>query len=114
MTHIIEILKEHMAQKQSDFGDSEQVLTMLYEAYLNCDRMDDAQIKADPNGLYRNMNGIAIRDNEKGCGFRHTLRVWEIYRIIRLFSTMPRPRLQTFFRLALPRSMVYRVTSLLG
>ena len=76
MTHIIEKLKEHMVQKQSDFGDGGQVLTILYEAYLKCDRMDDAQIKAYLNCLYRNMNGITLRDDEKGCGFRRTLRYW--------------------------------------
>ena len=36
------------------------VPTLLYEAYSECNRMDDAPIKADFNELYRQMNDMNL------------------------------------------------------
>ena len=65
MEKYFEILKAHIMQKQPDFGDGESVLTLLYEAYSEVNRMDDAQIKADFNELYRLMNGMELREMDK-------------------------------------------------
>ena len=65
MEKYFEILKAHIMQKQPDFGDGESVLMLLYEAYSEVNRMDDAQIKADFNELYRLMNGMELREMDK-------------------------------------------------
>ena len=65
MRQIIEKLKDCIAQEPLDFGDGESVLTMLYEAYSECNRMDDAKIKADFSELYRSMNGMSLRDMDQ-------------------------------------------------
>ena len=65
MEKFFEILKAHIMQKQPDFGDGESVLTLLYEAYSEVNRMDDAKIKADFNKLYRLMNGMELREMDK-------------------------------------------------
>lgn len=62
MEKYFEILKARIMQEQPDFGDGESVLTLLYEAYSEVNRMDDAQIKADFNELYRLMNGMELRE----------------------------------------------------
>jgi len=65
MEHFYDVLKEYIADHQPNFGDSESVLTMLYEAYSECNRLDDAQIKADFNELYQLMNGMPLREMDK-------------------------------------------------
>ena len=60
-----DVLKEYIADHQPSFGDGESVLTLLYEAYSECNRLDDAQIKADFNELYRLMNGMELRDMDR-------------------------------------------------
>ena len=65
MEHFYDVLKKYIADHQPNFGDGESVLTLLYEAYSECNRLDDAQIKADFNELYRLMNGMELRDMDK-------------------------------------------------
>ena len=65
MEHFYDVLKEYIADHQPNFGDGESVLTMLYEAYSECNRLDDAQIKVDFNELYRLMNGMELREMDK-------------------------------------------------
>ena len=65
MRQIIEKLQEYLNQDQPNFGDGKSVLTMLYEAYSDYNRMDDDQIKADFNELYRLMNGMELREMDK-------------------------------------------------
>ena len=60
-----DVLNQYVAENQSNFGDGDSVLTMLYEAYSECNRLDDAQIKADFNELYRLMNGMELRDMDR-------------------------------------------------
>ena len=38
---------------------------MLYEAYSECNRLDDARVKEDFNELYQLMNGMELRDMDK-------------------------------------------------
>ena len=65
MKQVIEKLREHVAQEQPDFGDGKPVLTMLYEACSDCNRLDDDQIKADFNEFYRLMNGMELREMDR-------------------------------------------------
>ena len=41
------------------------VLTLLYEAYNEANRMDDEQIRADFNSLYQAMNGMELREMDR-------------------------------------------------
>lgn len=65
MKNFYDVLKQYVSEKHPNFGDGESVLTMLYEAYSECNRLDDAQIKADFNELYRLMNGMELREMDK-------------------------------------------------
>ena len=65
MKNFYDVLNQHLSKFQPNFGDGESVLTMLYEAYSECNRLDDAQIKANFNELYQIMNGMELRDMDK-------------------------------------------------
>ena len=65
MKNFFDVLNQYISENQPNFGDGESVLTMLYEAYSECNRLDDAQIKADFNELYRLMNGMELRKMDK-------------------------------------------------
>lgn len=61
----IRVLQEHVQSHRQDFGDGESVLTLLYEAYSDNNRMDNAQIKADFKELYRQMEGMELREMDQ-------------------------------------------------
>ena len=65
MKDFYDVLNQYISENQPNFGDGESVLTLLYEAYSECNRLDDTQIKADFNDLYRLMNGMELRDMDK-------------------------------------------------
>lgn len=65
MKNYFEKLRTHIAENPPDFGDGASVLTLLYEAYAEFNRMDDGTIKEDFNELYRLMNGMELRDMDK-------------------------------------------------
>ena len=65
MKNYIEKLRAYIAENPPDFGDGESVLTMLYEAYAETNKMDDGTIKEDFNELYRLMNGMELREMDK-------------------------------------------------
>ena len=65
MKNFYDVLKQYISDNRPNFGDGESVLTMLYETYSECNRLDDAQIKADFNELYLLMNGMELRDMDK-------------------------------------------------
>ena len=65
MKHFYDVLKQIVSDHQPNFGDGECVLTMLYEAYSECNRLDDTQIKDDFHNLYRLMNGMELREMDK-------------------------------------------------
>lgn len=48
-----------------NFGDGESVLTLLYEAYAECNKMDDGTIKEDFDELYRLTNDMPLREMDK-------------------------------------------------
>ena len=65
MKNFYDVLNQYDAENQPNFGDGDSVLTMLYEAYSECNHLDDVQIKADFNELYRLMNGMELRDMDR-------------------------------------------------
>lgn len=60
-----EKLRTHIAENPPDFGDGKSVLTLLYEAYADSNNMDDGTITEDFNELYRQMNGMELREMDK-------------------------------------------------
>ena len=65
MKNLYDVLNRYVSENQPSFGDGESVLTLLYEAYSECNRLDDTQIKADFNELYRLMNGMELQEMDK-------------------------------------------------
>ena len=65
MKNFYDVLTQYVSENQPNFGDGEFVLTMLYEAYSECNRLDNAEIKADFNELYRLMNGMELQDMDR-------------------------------------------------
>lgn len=65
MKNFYDVLTQYVSENQPNFGDGESVLTMLYEAYSECNRLDDAQIKADFKVLYQMMNGMELREMDR-------------------------------------------------
>ena len=65
MKNYFEKLRTCIAENPPDYGDGESVLTLLYEAYAESNRMDDGTIKEDFNELYRQMNGMELREMDK-------------------------------------------------
>ena len=65
MEKYFEKLRSYIAENPSNFGDGESVLTLLYEAYAESNKMDDGTIKEDFNELYRLMNGMELREMDK-------------------------------------------------
>ena len=65
MKTYIEALKAYVEQHLPRFGDGESVLTMLYECHNENNPYDNEQIKADFNELYRQMNGMELREMDK-------------------------------------------------
>lgn len=65
MADYIKVLKCHVHTHSPNFGDGESVLSMLYEAYAEYNKMDDGTIKEDFNELYRLINGMTIREMDK-------------------------------------------------
>ena len=65
MNPYIEKVKQQIAEHPPNFGDGNSVLTLLYEAYNEANRMDDEQIRADFNALYQAMNGMELREMDR-------------------------------------------------
>ena len=65
MERYIQALQEYAQSHKSDFGDGESVLTLLYEAYSDNNRMDHAQIKADFKELYRQLEGMELQEMDQ-------------------------------------------------
>ena len=65
MEKYFEKLRSYIAENPPDFGDGDSVLTLLYEAYAESNKLDDGTIKEDFNELYRLMNGMERREMDK-------------------------------------------------
>ena len=65
MKNYFEKLRTYIAENPPDFGDGDSVLTLFYEAYAESNKMDDGTIKEDFNELYRQMNGMELREMDR-------------------------------------------------
>ena len=65
MKNFYDVLNQYVSDNRPNFGDGESVLTLLYEVYSECNRLDNAQVKEDFNELYRLMNGMELREMDK-------------------------------------------------
>ena len=65
MKEYIDALRKHITDNPPGFGDADSVLTLLYEAYSEVNRLDDARIKADFNTLYQAMNGMTLQEMDR-------------------------------------------------
>ena len=61
----IQSLKKVALSEELNLGDSDTVLGMLYECYNENHPYDNEEIKADFNELYRQMNGMPLREMDK-------------------------------------------------
>lgn len=62
MKSYFEAMKTYIQKHPPNFGDGESVLSMLYECYNENNPYDNEQIKTDFNELYRQMNGMPLRE----------------------------------------------------
>ena len=62
MKQFFKTLKAHIEQHPPNYGDGESVLTMLYECHNENSPYDNEQIRTDFNELYRQMNGMPLRE----------------------------------------------------
>ena len=65
MNSYFEKLKAYIQSKPPNYGDGESVLTMLYECHNENNPYDNEQIKEDFNELYRQMNGMELREMDR-------------------------------------------------
>ena len=65
MNPYIEKLEQQIADNPPNFGDADSVLGLLYECFNENNPYDNDQIKADFEELYRQMNGMSLRDMDK-------------------------------------------------
>ena len=61
MEKFFETLIKHIVEHPPNFGDSESVLTMLYECHNENNPYDNEQIRADFNELHQQMNGMPLQ-----------------------------------------------------
>ena len=61
----IQVLREHTMAQSPNFGDGDSILTLLYEAYIDENRLDNEQIKTNFYALYEAMNGMVLREIDK-------------------------------------------------
>jgi len=62
MAEYIQALETYVASRKLNLGDGESILSLLYEAYGDANRIDDDQIKADFGELYHILNGMTLRE----------------------------------------------------
>ena len=65
MKNFYDVLSRYVSENQPNFGNGDSVLTMLYEAYSNCNQMEDDQIKAAFEELYHQMNGMELHEMDR-------------------------------------------------
>ena len=65
MKELVEKLKHRVAENPPNYGDADSFLGLLYECFNENNPYDNDQIKADFEELYRQMNGMSLRDMDK-------------------------------------------------
>ena len=62
MEEYLRALETYVSSRKLNLGDDESVLSLLYEAYGDINRMYDDQIKADFAELYQALNGMPLQE----------------------------------------------------
>lgn len=62
MEEYIRALETYVESRKLNLGDGENVISLLYEAYSDNNRMHDNQIKADFAELYQALNGMPLQE----------------------------------------------------
>ena len=62
MKEFLEKLRQQVAENPPNYGDADSVLGLLYECFNENNPYDSEQIKADFEELYRQMNGMPLRE----------------------------------------------------
>ena len=65
MKEFIEILKQRVTDNPPNYGGADSVLGLLYECFNENNPYDNEQIKADFEELYRQMNGMPLREMDQ-------------------------------------------------
>ena len=65
MKQFYDVLRKSISERPPNFGNGDSVLAMLYEAYSECNQMEDAQIKAAFEELYHQMNGMELHEMDR-------------------------------------------------
>ena len=65
MKQFYDVLRKSISERRPNFGNGDSVLAMLYEAYSECTQMEDVQIKAAFEELYRQMNGMELHEMDR-------------------------------------------------
>ncbi|MCI6935999.1 MAG: hypothetical protein MR762_04980 [Clostridiales bacterium] len=62
MEEYLRALETYVSSRKLNLGDGESVLSLLYEAYSDNNRMYNDQIKADFAELYQLLNGMPLQE----------------------------------------------------
>ena len=65
MKEFLEKLEQQVAENPPNYGDADSVLGLLYEGFNENNPYDNDQIKADFEELYRQMNGMPLREMDQ-------------------------------------------------
>ena len=65
MKEFLEMLKQWVVDNPPNYGDTDSVLELLYECFNENNPYNNDQIKADFEDLYRQMNGIPLREMDR-------------------------------------------------
>lgn len=65
MNPYIEKLEQQIVDNPPNFGDADSVQGLLYECFNENNPYDNEQIKADFYELYRQMNGMPLREMDQ-------------------------------------------------
>ena len=65
MKQFYDVLRKSISERRPNFGNGDAVLAMLYEAYSDCNQMEDTLIKAAFEELYRQMNGMELHEMDQ-------------------------------------------------
>ena len=65
MDNFYDVLEQYISDYKPNFGDGVSVLTMLYEAYSEYNRLDDEMVTKSFEKLYQQMNDMELREMDK-------------------------------------------------
>ena len=89
MKEYFEKLKQRVDDNPSNYGDADSVLGLLYECFTENNPYDNEQIKADFEELYRQMNGMSLREMDqiiypvcRLCSDHERAELWKESRLV--------------------------------